>query len=199
MREEEFDYLFKLLIIGDSSVGKSSLLLRFSDDVYRDSYISTIGVDFKVKTIELEGKRIKLQMWDTAGQERFRTITNSYYRGAHGVMIVFSVEDHESFVSVKNWLSQLRAYADKDVQILLVGNKSDMVEERTVKKEEAEELAEKEGLVYIETSAKTAERVVESFEEICRIVMKNFPTERRNSQEFDPDAAKEIGKGGECC
>uniref|UniRef100_A0A8C0GKU7 Uncharacterized protein n=1 Tax=Chelonoidis abingdonii TaxID=106734 RepID=A0A8C0GKU7_CHEAB len=91
----EYDYLFKLLLIGDSGVGKSCLLLRFADDNYTDSYISTIGVDFKIRTIELEGKTIKLQIWDTAGQERFRTITSSYYRGAHGIIIVYDVTDQE--------------------------------------------------------------------------------------------------------
>merc|ERR1712159_656276 len=100
----EYDYLFKLLLIGDSGVGKSCLLFRFADDTYQESYISTIGVDFKIRTVELEGKTIKLQIWDTAGQERFRTITSSYYRGAHGIIVVYDVTDQESFNNVKTWL-----------------------------------------------------------------------------------------------
>ena len=100
--EEAYDYLFKLLLIGDSGVGKSSLLLRFSDDTYDTNFNSTIGVDFKIKTVDLDGKVVKLQIWDTAGQERFRTITCSYYRGAHGIIIVYDVTDTESFDNVKN-------------------------------------------------------------------------------------------------
>ncbi|TKR60876.1 hypothetical protein L596_028058 [Steinernema carpocapsae] len=110
----EYDYLFKLLLIGDSGVGKSCLLLRFADDTYTESYISTIGVDFKIRTIELEDKVIKLQIWDTAGQERFRTITSSYYRGAHGIIV-------ESFNNVKQWLQEIDRYACENVNKLLVG------------------------------------------------------------------------------
>merc|ERR1711898_6342 len=101
----EYDYLFKLLLIGDSGVGKSCLLLRFADDTYSESYISTIGVDFKIRTIEHDGKRIKLQIWDTAGQERFRTITSSYYRGAHGIIVVYDVTELDTFHAVERWMT----------------------------------------------------------------------------------------------
>uniref|UniRef100_A0A452XJJ0 GTP-binding protein n=1 Tax=Aegilops tauschii subsp. strangulata TaxID=200361 RepID=A0A452XJJ0_AEGTS len=133
----EYDYLFKLLLIGDSSVGKSCLLLRFADDAYVDTYISTIGVDFKIRTVELDGKSVKLQIWDTAGQERFRTITSSYYRGAHGIIIVYDVTDRESFNNVKQWLSEIDRYASDSVCKLLVGNKCDLVDSKVVDTEEA--------------------------------------------------------------
>uniref|UniRef100_A0A452XJS4 Uncharacterized protein n=1 Tax=Aegilops tauschii subsp. strangulata TaxID=200361 RepID=A0A452XJS4_AEGTS len=136
-KDKKSDYLFKLLLIGDSSVGKSCLLLRFADDAYVDTYISTIGVDFKIRTVELDGKSVKLQIWDTAGQERFRTITSSYYRGAHGIIIVYDVTDRESFNNVKQWLSEIDRYASDSVCKLLVGNKCDLVDSKVVDTEEA--------------------------------------------------------------
>merc|ERR1711965_386176 len=115
MAHQEYDYLFKLLLIGDSGVGKSCLLLRFADDTYTETYISTIGVDFKIRTVEIDQKVIKLQIWDTAGQERFRTITSSYYRGAHGIIVVYDVTDEESFTAVERWMTEIERFAGPDV------------------------------------------------------------------------------------
>ncbi|KAM3387214.1 hypothetical protein ACQJBY_010200 [Aegilops geniculata] len=166
----EFDYLFKLLLIGDSSVGKSCFLLRFSDDSYVDSYISTIGVDFKIRTLEMDGKTIKLQIyllhlqqWDTAGQERFRTITSSYYRGAHGIIIVYDITDMESFNNVKQWLSEIDKYANDSVRKLLVGNKCDLAESRVVDTAVAQAYADEMGIPFLETSAKESINVEEAF------------------------------------
>ncbi|CAL4903370.1 unnamed protein product [Urochloa decumbens] len=163
MSSIEYDYLFKLLLIGDSSVGKSCLLLRFADDSYVDTYISTIGVDFKIRTVELDGKTVKLQIWDTAGQERFRTITSSYYRGAHGIIIVYDVTDIESFNNIKQWLSEIDRYASDSVCKLLVGNKCDLVDSKVVDTEKAKDFADSLGIPFIETSAKESINVEEAF------------------------------------
>ncbi|KAI9305221.1 GTP-binding protein ypt1, partial [Cunninghamella echinulata] len=157
------DYLFKLLLIGDSGVGKSCLLLRFADDTYTESYISTIGVDFKIRTIELEGKTVKLQIWDTAGQERFRTITSSYYRGAHGIIVVYDVTDQDSFNNVKQWLNEIERYAAEGVNKLLVGNKSDLTDKKVVGTDQAKELSEDLKIPLLETSAKDATNVEQAF------------------------------------
>jgi len=164
----EYDYLFKLLLIGDSGVGKSCLLLRFADDTYTESYISTIGVDFKIRTIELEGKTVKLQIWDTAGQERFRTITSSYYRGAHGISVVYDVTDQESFTNVKQWMQEIDRYATEGVNKLLVGNKSDMADKKVVEYTVAKEFADSLGIPFLETSAKNATNVEQSFLTMAR-------------------------------
>jgi len=159
----DYDYLFKLLLIGDSGVGKSCLLLRFADDTYTESYISTIGVDFKIRTVELDGKTCKLQIWDTAGQERFRTITSSYYRGAHGIIIVYDVTDVESFNNVRQWLYEIDRYASEEVNKLLVGNKCDLTDKIVVDNEVAGQFAESIGMKFLTTSAKAATNVEQAF------------------------------------
>jgi Ras-related protein Rab-1A len=163
MAMTDYDYLFKLLLIGDSGVGKSCLLLRFADNTYTDSYISTIGVDFKIRTLDIDGKMVKLQIWDTAGQERFRTITSSYYRGAHGIIVVYDVTDKVSFTNVKQWLGEIDRYACQSVNKLLVGNKADLVEKKVVDFNEAKEFADSLNISFLETSAKSSQNVEEAF------------------------------------
>jgi Ras-related protein Rab-1A len=164
----EYDYLFKVLLIGDSGVGKSSLLLKFTDRVFTDHYISTIGVDFKIQTLQMDDKIIKLQLWDTAGQERFRTITTSYYRGAHGIIIVFDITDKESFANIKTWMTEIDRFASDNVCKILIGNKSDLEKQRQVSKEDAKELANKYKIDYIEASAKDSTNVQQLFVELTR-------------------------------
>lgn len=166
----DYDHLFKLLIIGDSSVGKSSLLLRFADNSFTGTYITTIGVDFKIRTMEVDGKRVKLQIWDTAGQERFRTITATYYRGTHGVIVVYDVTNGMSFGHVQTWLDEINSNCD-NVSKILVGNKIDM-EGRVVLESDARRFAELKNLPYFETSAKDNINVEQAFNQITRMVLK---------------------------
>ncbi|XP_061129265.1 ras-related protein ORAB-1-like isoform X1 [Syngnathus typhle] len=133
------------------------------DDTYTESYISTIGVDFKIRTIELDGKTIKLQIWDTAGQERFRTITSSYYRGAHGIIVVYDVTDQESFNNVKQWLQEIGRYASENVNKLLVGNKCDLTTKKVVDYTTAKEFADGLAIPFLESSAKSATNVEQAF------------------------------------
>ena len=155
MFTDDYDYLFKLLLIGDSGVGKSSIMMRFTDEIFTESHISTIGVDFKITNIRLDdGKLAKLQIWDTAGQERFRNITTSYYRGAHGIILVFDLTNRESFENIKSWLFEVNKYSRNPV-LLLVGNKSDLPNKRKVESSEIEELKNELEMDYVGTSAKT--------------------------------------------
>merc|ERR1719498_1366298 len=143
----EYDYLFKLLLVGDSGVCKSTLLHRLIDDDYSGSYVSTIGVDLMIKSLEVDGKPVKLQIWDTAGQERFRTITRQFYRGAQGCLLVYDVTDRESFDHVHQWLDDIRTHTLPDTIVMLVASKCDSPQSRrTVSRAEGESLAQSYGL-----------------------------------------------------
>ncbi|KAG5636546.1 GTPase Ypt2 [Sphagnurus paluster] len=170
MPPPHYDFLIKLLLIGDSGVGKSCLLLRFCDDAWTPSFITTIGIDFKIRTIELDGKRIKLQIWDTAGQERFRTITTAYYRGAMGILLVYDVTDERSFNNIRTWHSNIEQHASEGVNKILIGNKSDWTDKKAVTEEQGRELAEELGIKFMETSAKINEGVEEAFFTLARCV-----------------------------
>jgi len=169
-----YDYLIKLLLIGDSGVGKSCLLLRFCDDSFNPTFITTIGIDFKIRTIDLDGKRIKLQIWDTAGQERFRTITTAYYRGAMGILLVYDVTDERSFNNVRNWIRNIEQHASEGVNKILLGNKCDMKEKRAVDKERGQALADEYGLKFLEVSAKSNINVEEAFVSLARDIKKRL-------------------------
>jgi Ras-related protein Rab-3C len=152
--DQNFDYMFKLLIIGNSSVGKTSFLFRYADDSFTSAFVSTVGIDFKVKTVFRHDKRVKLQIWDTAGQERYRTITTAYYRGAMGFILMYDITNEESFNSVQDWVTQIKTYSWDNAQVILVGNKCDMEDERVISFERGKQLAEQLGVEFFETSAK---------------------------------------------
>jgi Ras-related protein Rab-8A len=160
----------KLLLIGESGVGKTCLLLRYANESFSPTFITTIGIDFKIKNIQVDNKRIKLQIWDTAGQERFRTITTSYFRGAQGILLVYDVTDRHSFIAIKTWSQQIKLHADSEVNKILLGNKCDQKEHRQVSYEEGESLAKSQNMKFFETSAKTDINVEEAFLSIARDV-----------------------------
>jgi len=165
-----YDMQVKLLMIGDSGVGKTCLLLRYANDSFSPTFITTIGIDFKIKNVDIDGTRIKLQIWDTAGQERFRTITTSYFRGAQGILLVYDVTDRRSFESIRNWISQIQQHADVHVNKILVGNKCDMMDEKVVSTEEGSALAKEFGIPFAEVSAKTNIAVDDSFKSLATAV-----------------------------
>merc|ERR1712087_209963 len=191
----EFDHLFKLVLIGDASVSKTSLLLRFADDSFEDNYISTVGVDFRFRTVTVYNELVKLQIWDTAGQERFRTITSAYYRGANGVILVYDITNADTFSHVQDWLDEVHKAAGESVTKLVVGNKSDLTNQRAVNEEDAAQYAASVGASFVETSAKTALNVDKSF----LIIAKQLVKKSGNSSN-GPSGIEEANSGGaQCC
>ena len=219
MSSQEYDYLFKLLLIGNSSVGKSSLLFRFVENVWDDNFVPTIGVDFvsyiynnslinlqKLKTLEVNGKKVKLQIWDTAGQERFKNITASYYRGGNGVLVVYDITDRESFDNLNSWLIEIEKNANKNVYKLLIGNKSDLEDKRKVTYQEGKDFATSNGMQFMETSAKTDSKVKDAFELLTQEIIKASITKDKGMEKKDravhlTDKGSDLStkqKGG-CC
>lgn len=164
--DHEYDYLFKIVLIGDSGVGKSNILSRFTRNEFCLESKSTIGVEFATRTLQVEGKTVKAQIWDTAGQERYRAITSAYYRGAVGALVVYDLTKRQTFENVQRWLRELRDHADSNIVIMLAGNKSDLNHLRVVAEHDAQLFAEKEGLSFLETSALEAHNVEKAFQTI---------------------------------
>mmetsp|Transcript_19973 Transcript_19973/g.27665 ORF Transcript_19973/g.27665 Transcript_19973/m.27665 type:complete len:214 (+) Transcript_19973:326-967(+) len=186
-RGAEYDHLIKLLLIGDSGVGKSCLLLRFSEDSFTTSFITTIGIDFKIRTVPLDGRRVKLQIWDTAGQERFRTITTAYYRGAMGILLVYDVTDEASFNNIRNWIRNIEQHASETVNKILIGNKCDMEEpKRVVPTADGQALADEFGIQFFETSAKSNVNVENAFFAIARDIKNRLQDSAEPSKPSSP-------------
>lgn len=189
----------KILIIGESGVGKSSLLLRFANDTFDPEISATIGVDFKVKEIDNHGNKIKLAIWDTAGQERFRTLTPSYYRGGQGAILVYDVTSRESFQKIEDWITELETYStNPDIKKILVGNKCDMEGERMVSRDEGKNFARRHQMMFIEASAKTKEGVQTAFEELVEKIMLTPSLWESSSRIKVTDSQPDAG-GGYCC
>jgi len=180
-----YDFLFKVVLIGDSGVGKSNLLSRFTRNEFNLESKSTIGVEFATRSINVDSKTVKAQIWDTAGQERYRAITSAYYRGAVGALLVYDIAKHATYVNVMRWLKELRDHADSNIVIMLVGNKSDLKHLRAVPTEEAKSFAAENELSFIETSALDASNVESAFQTILTDIYRIVST-KSLEQSADP-------------
>ncbi|KAK7219067.1 hypothetical protein V2G26_007070 [Clonostachys chloroleuca] len=210
MANDEYDFLFKVVLIGDSGVGKSNLLSRFTRNEFNIDSKSTIGVEFATRSIQVDSKTIKAQIWDTAGQERYRAITSAYYRGAVGALLVYDISKHQTYENVTRWLKELRDHADANIVIMLVGNKSDLRHLRAVPTEEAKAFASENHLSFIETSALDASNVELAFQniltEIYRIVSSTALDSGDAQATINPGITfsktttdDDASKGGKCC
>ena len=168
--QDEEDYrLYKILLLGDCAVGKSCLLLRYCENSFQESHLATIGLDFRLKTITLENNRkIRIQIWDTAGEDRFRSITRNYYKGAHGIVLIYDVTDQQSFQHIKDWVDKIKEESKEGVIIYLVGNKIDLIDKRIITNADGNKLAEEIKIKYYETSAKDSTGVKEVFENLVK-------------------------------
>ena len=183
MAQTSTDIAYKILLLGDSSVGKTCFLKRYTDDTFQDAYLSTIGFDFKYKTITLKnGKIVKVQLWDTAGEERFRTIAKSYYRGAHGIILIYDVTNRKTFENIRKWINQINEETSGKISILLIANKIDCVDSRQVTKEEGNKMAKIAGLPIFEASAKDSTNVNESFQYLIEKISEKAPTTEEHVQ-----------------
>lgn len=192
--EDDYDYLFKLVLIGDSGVGKSNLLSRFTKNEFNLESKSTIGVEFATKSLNVDGKVVKAQIWDTAGQERYRAITSAYYRGAVGALLVFDVTRRDTFENIERWLRELRQHTDPNIVMMLVGNKSDLRHLVSVSTDDGKALAERESLFFLETSALESTNVEKAFSEV---LMQIYRIVSRKTVEAGEDAAAAVPSRGE--
>ena len=207
-QNNKYEYIFKLILIGNSGVGKSSILQRYIQKVFQESFASTIGVDFFMKSINLGDKSIKLQLWDTAGTEKFRSITTGYYRGADAAFVVFDLSSKSSFKNLNEWIETYYKYSNPDVEknVVLIGNKSDLVDKREVTKEEIEKFIKDNNISYFETSAKDGKNIDECFTFIAQKLMDQSANKQNNekndnikSENLKENAVVIIGKEKSCC
>ena len=182
--------VYKLLLLGDSTVGKTCFLIKYTDQSFQDIHMATIGLDYRIKTMKLKNnKEVKIQIWDTAGQDRFRSITKNYYKGSHGIILIYDITNRRTFENVQKWISQIREETSQNVVIYLIGNKIDMKEERKVSTEEGKKLADELGLPFMETSAKEGININEVFDDIVERVDKvfgNIPTAPKKNKVYKP-------------
>ena len=200
--EEDYDEKIKLMILGDSTVGKTALLRKYCKNEFLGKYITTIGIDFQIKYINLNNKKIRLQIWDTAGQERYRIITKNYFKASDGFIIVYDITNRETFNNINNWIEQITTIVGENVKCILFGNKNDLINQRQIQKEEGKELSQKYKWNFFETSAKSGDNVEEGFKSIIIDVMSDIKTvqlKRRNSSVLKKPKNKKPIKKESCC
>ena len=208
MGDEDYDFIFKVLLLGNSDVGKSSLLLRFVDSVWNETFVPTIGVDFKVKTVEIGDKKVKMQIWDTAGQERFRNVISTYFRGGNGLLLIYDITNKDSFKNLESWLIEIEKNASENILKILIGNKSDLEEDREISKEEGQAFANRNGMQFMETSAKMNTNVDEAFQALGKLMIefnlgKNTAMASQNKNDkkktLSASAGKDLNSKKKCC
>jgi len=196
--KKQKELLYKILLLGDSSVGKTCFLMRYADNTFQEIHMSTIGLDYKLKNVQLDdGKIVKIQIWDTAGQDRFRSITKNYYKGAHGIILIYDVTSRKTFDSVKNWISQIKEEVSDKVNIILVGNKIDDVQNRKVTFDEGEKMALSFGLPFFETSAKSGVNIDTTFNELVKKTVETYS--KSEGGKGDKLINKKSGNKKGCC
>ena len=194
---QKIDYKFKIMILGESKIGKTCFITRYTNNNFSGAYLTTVGIDFQSKIITLNNKTIKLQLWDTAGQERFRNITKNYYQTSHGFIVAYDISENESFKYVKHWLNDINNNAPKNVKVILIGTKCDL--ERKISKEEGEKIALENNIKFFETSAKDNINVKETFESLTLDILKYMEDEEkiednRKSIVIERESAKDKNK-----
>ena len=183
MNMGDADYSAKLLLIGNSGVGKTCILQRFQRDEFRASQIPTIAIDFSTKAVEVRGRRLKMQIWDTAGQEKYNTLTTTFFKSTHAILLCFAIDDRASFDALNNWMAQVAANAPKNVLLVLVGNKADLQQKRVILQEEAEAMAHHFSVKFVEVSALSGENVEKVFKEIAAELVERFDQEKKQEEE----------------
>ena len=191
--DDTYDVIYKIVLVGDSGVGKTNIMLRYINKEFNINTKATVGVEFGSKNVIIDKKIVKGQIWDTAGQERYRAITSAYYKGAHGAFVVYDITQRESFEAVDRWINDLRNNTDERLEIILIGNKSDLEDKRQVKKEEGEEKAKEKEVAFMETSALNCNNIEKAFNEIMNKVYFAYkPQEKKSDGGFMESYSKEV-------
>ena len=195
MEKEPYNFLFKMILIGDSSVGKSNILLKYLKGEFNPNSRATVGVEFGTKNITLNGKRVKIQIWDTAGQERYKSITSAYYKGAKGALIVYDISRRATFDNIDKWITDLKTNGDQNIAIILIGNKSDLEDKREVSKDEGVQKSEECKIAFLETSALNGENVNKAFDELIDQIYENNCTNDDGKDEYEIDKGVNLNEG----